>query len=113
MTMRTTRDLVPAGTEPAGTGLLGENRDWKGWGAGMPPDWESVVEIGSDAAGTEPPVGTVTFLFTDVEGSTRIVDALGERYGDLLEHHRRLVFSAVEGHAGHPMGHEGDACFAA
>ncbi len=30
------------------------------------------------------PTGTVTFLFTDIEGSTRLLQRLGERYGDVL-----------------------------
>jgi class 3 adenylate cyclase len=38
------------------------------------------------------PVGTVTLVFTDVEGSTRLLDRLGaERYRDALELHRRLL----------------------
>ena len=38
------------------------------------------------------PTGTVTFLFTDVEGSTRLVKALGAtRYGDVLGMHRQLL----------------------
>jgi DNA-binding SARP family transcriptional activator len=36
------------------------------------------------------PTGTVTFLFTDIEGSTRLVHELGDRYGELLEQHHRL-----------------------
>ena len=41
------------------------------------------------------PSGTVTFLFTDIEGSTGIVRELGERYSDLLDHHHRLLRDGV------------------
>ena len=38
------------------------------------------------------PGGTLTFLFTDVEGSTRLLQELGrERYGQALEDHQRLL----------------------
>jgi class 3 adenylate cyclase len=33
------------------------------------------------------PAGTVTFLFTDIEGSTRVLASLGEAYRDVLERH--------------------------
>ena len=42
------------------------------------------------------PVGTVTFLFTDIEGSTRLLKQLGERYGDVLAEHQRILRDAVE-----------------
>jgi class 3 adenylate cyclase len=41
------------------------------------------------AAMTEPPAGTVTFLFADVEGSTRLLREHGERYAALRAAHRR------------------------
>src|SRR4029077_14524682 len=37
------------------------------------------------------PAGTVTFVFTDLEGSTTLVKELGERYGEVLSQHRRIV----------------------
>jgi class 3 adenylate cyclase len=40
------------------------------------------------------PTGTVTFLFTDIEGSTRLLASLGESYGDALAEHRRLLHEA-------------------
>ena len=40
---------------------------------------------------TELPRGAVTFLFSDIEGSTRLVKALRERYAQVLAEHRRLV----------------------
>ena len=46
------------------------------------------------------PRGTVTFLFTDIEGSARLLKQLGDRYGELLEAHRRLLREAAEAHDG-------------
>jgi streptogramin lyase len=37
------------------------------------------------------PSGTVTFLFTDIEGSTRLLKVLGDRYGDVLAQHERIL----------------------
>src|SRR5436190_1221493 len=60
----------------------------------------------------EQPTGTVTLLFTDVEGSTRLLDRLGvERYRDALELHRRLLRDAFERHGGYEVDYEGDAFF--
>jgi predicted ATPase/class 3 adenylate cyclase len=56
------------------------------------------------------PTGTVTLLFTDVEGSTRLLSDLGaERYADLLGLHRRLLRGAFEAHDGYEVDEEGDA----
>jgi predicted ATPase len=57
------------------------------------------------------PSGTVTFLFTDIEGSTRLVEALGSRYVELLAEHRRLIRAAVERRGGVEFGTQGDAIF--
>ena len=58
------------------------------------------------------PTGTVTFLFTDIEGSTRLVATLGpEEYGGLLERHRALLRAAFEAHGGVEVGTEGDSFF--
>jgi hypothetical protein len=60
------------------------------------------------------PVGTVTFLFTDVEGSTRLLDQLGaELYAEVLEQHRRLLRDAFNRNEGYEFGTEGDAFFVA
>ena len=65
----------------------------------------------SDAAGL--PSGTVTFLFTDIVGSTALLQRVGdETYAELLGRHRQLVTAAVTGAAGHVFGTEGDANFA-
>lgn len=59
------------------------------------------------------PTGTVTFLFTDIEGSTQLLHELGAEYGDVLEDHRRLLREAFAAHAGHEVDTQGDAFFAA
>ena len=58
------------------------------------------------------PTGTVTFLFTDIEGSTRLLHSLGERYDEVLAVHRSLLLGAIERHGGAVFGTEGDAVFA-
>jgi DNA-binding SARP family transcriptional activator/class 3 adenylate cyclase len=55
------------------------------------------------------PGGTVTFLFTDIEGSTRLVRTLRERYGDVLERHRLLLREAFAAHGGHEVDTQGDS----
>jgi class 3 adenylate cyclase len=58
------------------------------------------------------PTGQVTLLFTDIEGSTRLLERLGpERYRDALELHRRVLREAFERHAGYEVDSEGDAFF--
>ena len=58
------------------------------------------------------PTGTVTFLFTDIEGSTRLVQDLGDAYPPLLEQHHDIVRSAVEANDGLVVSTEGDSFFA-
>jgi predicted ATPase/class 3 adenylate cyclase len=60
------------------------------------------------------PSGTVTLLFTDVEGSTKLLDELGpEGYRDALGEHRRLLREAFARHGGYEVDYEGDAFFVA
>jgi predicted ATPase/class 3 adenylate cyclase len=59
------------------------------------------------------PTGTVTFLFTDIEGSTRLLQELGERYTDALAEHRRALRNAFSGHGGVEVDTRGDAFFVA
>jgi DNA-binding NarL/FixJ family response regulator/class 3 adenylate cyclase len=51
------------------------------------------------------PDGTVTLVFTDVEGSTQLVRQLGDGYAELLGDHRRLLREAVEEAKGHVVDH--------
>ena len=60
------------------------------------------------------PAGTVTLLFTDIEGSTRLLERLGQkRYAEALELHRQLLRSAFAEHDGYEVDSEGDALFVA
>ena len=60
------------------------------------------------------PTGTVTFLFTDIEGSTKLLGELGgEGYADALAEHRRALRDAVAAHAGVEVDTQGDAFFIA
>jgi predicted ATPase/class 3 adenylate cyclase len=58
---------------------------------------------------TSLPTGVVTFLFTDIEGSTRLLRDLGDQYGDVLERHRELLRAGWGNHGGHEVNTEGDA----
>jgi predicted ATPase len=61
---------------------------------------------------SELPSGTVTFLFTDVEGSTRLLHDLGaERYAEALAEHRRLIRDACAREGGVEVDTQGDAFF--
>jgi class 3 adenylate cyclase len=59
----------------------------------------------------ELPTGTVTLVFTDIEGSTRLLHTLGPRYRDALESHRALLREAFSSHAGTEVDTQGDAFF--
>src|SRR4029453_2405028 len=59
------------------------------------------------------PLGTVTLLFTDIEGSTRLLQELGEEYADVLADHRRTLREEFARHGGVEVGTEGDAFFVA
>ena len=59
---------------------------------------------------TELPTGTVTFLFTDVEGSTRLLRALGsDRYADVLATHNELLRAEFAQEGGLETHHQGDS----
>jgi predicted ATPase/class 3 adenylate cyclase len=63
-------------------------------------------------AGTSLPIGTVTFLFTDIEGSTNLVRTLGaERFAAVLEQHGRVLRTAFDAHGGVGVRTEGDSFF--
>jgi class 3 adenylate cyclase len=61
----------------------------------------------------ELPRGTVTFLFTDIEGSTRLLKRLGESYGEVLAAHQRLLRAAFDEHRGQVVDTQGDSFFVA
>jgi class 3 adenylate cyclase len=53
--------------------------------------------------------GTVTFLFTDIEGSTELLKRLGKRYGKVLTDHREILRKAVRQHGGEEVDRQGDS----
>jgi class 3 adenylate cyclase len=57
------------------------------------------------------PGGTVTFLFTDIEGSTRLLQELGDAYGDVVRDHRRLLRENLGDKGGTEVDTQGDAFF--
>jgi class 3 adenylate cyclase len=57
------------------------------------------------------PSGTVTFLFTDIEGSTQLMRELGDGYGEVLDNHRRLLREHLGGAGGREIDTQGDAFF--
>lgn len=58
------------------------------------------------------PTGTVTFLFSDIEGSTRLLAVLGDRYPPILDAHSEILRRAIGAHDGTVVGTEGDSFFA-
>jgi class 3 adenylate cyclase len=58
------------------------------------------------------PTGTVTFLFTDLEGSTRLLQAHPHAYREAVARHHALLRGAVEGHGGVVFETVGDAVYA-
>jgi predicted ATPase/class 3 adenylate cyclase len=70
--------------------------------------------VGEPDAGRDLPSGTVTFLFTDVEGSTKLLHELGaEGYAEALATHRRILREAFAAHGGVEVDTQGDAFFVA
>src|SRR5881275_769219 len=65
------------------------------------------------SASSHLPSGTVTFLFTDIEGSTRLLHELGDAYADALAEHRRVLRAAFARHGGVEVDTQGDAFFVA
>jgi predicted ATPase/class 3 adenylate cyclase len=61
----------------------------------------------------ELPSGTVTLLFTDIEGSTVLAERLGDRWPGHLSEHNRILREAFSAHGGIELGAEGDALFVA
>ena len=63
---------------------------------------------------TELPTGTVTFLFTDIEGSTKLLHELGgPRYAEVLAEHQRILREAFAAHHGREVDTQGDSFFVA
>ncbi len=58
---------------------------------------------------TSLPTGTVTFLFTDIEGSTRLLKQVGGGYGELLAEHRHILRTAAQNNGGEEVDNQGDS----
>jgi predicted ATPase/class 3 adenylate cyclase len=71
---------------------------------GPPPGRAQVPEL---------PTGTVTFLFTDIEGSTRLLQELGGRYPAVRDEHAAILRRAIRDREGVEVSTEGDSFFAA
>jgi predicted ATPase/class 3 adenylate cyclase len=63
------------------------------------------------ASRSDLPVGTITFVFTDIEGSTGLVNRLGDGYRDVLESHQVLLRAAFSARDGIEVSTEGDSFF--
>jgi predicted ATPase/class 3 adenylate cyclase len=59
------------------------------------------------------PTGTVTFVFSDIEGSTRLIQQLGDSFRTVLERHHAIIETAVGAAGGVVVGSEGDGAFLA
>ena len=57
------------------------------------------------------PGGTVTFVFTDIEGSTKLLERLGDGYAGASAEHRRLIREAFGARGGQEIDTQGDAFF--
>jgi YVTN family beta-propeller protein len=60
---------------------------------------------------SELPQGTVTFLFTDIEGSTELLKRLAQRYHEVLEAHAQILREAASSHGGSEVDNQGDSFF--
>jgi YVTN family beta-propeller protein len=65
------------------------------------------------SSGPELPRGTVTFLFTDIEGSTRLLKQLRERYAEVLAQYQEILHKAFAEHDGREIDTQGDSFFVA
>jgi class 3 adenylate cyclase len=63
---------------------------------------------GTAGSAAQLPTGTVTFVMTDIEGSTRLLQHLGGRYANVLAEHRRLLRASFAEHRGCEVSTEGD-----
>src|SRR5512138_3651521 len=68
-------------------------------------------EFNAEAGNSMLPGGTVTFLFTDIEGSTHLLSLLKERYPFVLAEHHRIIRQALAKWNGHEVDTQGDSFF--
>jgi predicted ATPase/class 3 adenylate cyclase len=78
------------------------------------PEAARSVSSSPQTASTALPTGTVTFLFTDIEGSTRLLQQLGSsQYAVVQAQQRHLLQGVLLEHSGHEVDSQGDSCFSA
>ncbi len=65
------------------------------------------------AGGRDLPEGVITFVFTDIEGSTRLLRELGDRYAGVLDLHHEVLREVWAAYGGHEVSTDGDAFFVA
>ncbi|NNE10747.1 MAG: hypothetical protein HKN41_00705, partial [Ilumatobacter sp.] len=80
---------------------------------GTSPTAATVGDQGGAAGDSQLPGGQVTFVFTDIEGSTKLLRSLGDHYAEVLEEHRRILRAAWAANTGHEVNVDGDAFFVA
>jgi hypothetical protein len=72
---------------------------------------ERFAEVAATPSRSDPPSGTLTFLFSDIEGSTELLERLGDEYAGVLGRYLDVVRTAVAGHEGVLVDTEGDGTF--
>lgn len=77
-------------------------------GAGDVATIEEMEAPASEERSTAPSGSTLTFVFSDIEGSTRLLRALGSSYDDVLQIHDDIIRSSTESNGGQVFGSEGD-----
>ena len=77
--------------------------------------WSATAAAGvfTGSSGVQPASTVTTFLFTDIEGSTRLLRDVGETYSDILDLHHKLLREVWIRHRGVEVNTEGDAFFVA
>jgi class 3 adenylate cyclase len=79
------------------------------------PSGAALLEAVGDAlnrGGLQMPRGTLTFMFTDIEGSTQLLRRLRDRYPGLISDHQRIVRAAFARHRGQEVDTQGESFFA-
>jgi class 3 adenylate cyclase/tetratricopeptide (TPR) repeat protein len=107
----TTTSVSAGGLQPSSSGrrhALARHPD-----PGLPVRDVAAIAVERADVVAEPPSGTVTLLFTDIEGSTRLLQRQRDRYADLLADHDRLLRNAFAAHNGREIGTRGDGFFVA
>jgi len=73
----------------------------------------NISETKASESAREIPRGTVTFLFTDIQGSTQLVHQYGDAYPDILNEHNSLLRAIFDSYGGYEVNTEGDSFFIA